>query len=98
MRAAISRFCSLLIDDLRMCQAGGCGVHPQPRTIPTTPNTGPPDRTFFADRPDRKAPGRGPTCVLVDVTVRGGGGSRDQLLGPFSLHDGGPLYRLGISL
>jgi hypothetical protein len=37
-------------------------------------------------------------CVLVDVTVRGGGGRRDQPPGPFSLHDGGPLYRLGISL
>jgi hypothetical protein len=32
--------------------------------------------------------------VLVDVTVRGGGGDRGQPAAPFSLHDGGPLYRL----
>jgi hypothetical protein len=36
--------------------------------------------------------------VLVDVTVRGGGGGHDEPPGAFSLHDGGPLYRLCHSL
>ena len=36
--------------------------------------------------------------MLVDVTVRGGGGHREQPPGPFSIHDGGPLYRLGHAL